>query len=417
MASFVDMTAGAVDHLESMATAHPDLAADYYTPMADHCRSKLWHQLTVKVMEVVTDPKLIRTTTPEGSHHSYLALYDKVVTAVASKLNALSVAKIASCVANALYLTDATAARAVLENLLTSLKQQQTEATSGTPPALIYTQSKLVLLQLKAMSSAADTDTLSGLKTTIDGNKPLLEAVDETSPSTAAVHAAHYEAALTYYKLVGPPEAFYEAGLAFLQYAPPGTPLATIEYHQLAVDLVLAALTGEGVYNLGQVEQNPILDVLTGTPEAWLVHVLKACAAGNVTQFQQVSQQYAAQIAQQPALTSRAAAVQEKMTLLALVWLVFGKPPHERTLDFSEISAALQVPADQVEWVLMRAMSVHLLEGCMDQIDETVTITWILPRVLNPQQMQELSTRFDEWATSVKVTTEDVQQQAAPVLG
>ena len=421
MSSYVDMTAGAVDHLETMASQHPDLATDYYTPMATFCRSKLWHQLTVKVTDFVTSPKTVRSTT-DGTH-SYLALYDKVVLAVATKLNALSVAKIASHVANAMQPTDATAARAVLENLATQLKQQQQQlsgfggdSTPAAPsPALIFLQSKLVSLQL-ATANEQDTQ-LPSLKTTLDGNKPLLSAVDETNPATAAVHAAHYEASMAYYKLVGPPEAFYEQAMAFLQYAPPGTPNSTTNYHQLAVDLVLAALTGEGVYNLGQVEQNPILSVLKETPDAWLVDLLHTCAAGDVTKFAQVSQQHASQIAAQPALTNRATAVQEKMKLIALVWLVFAKPPHERTLDFAEIAEALQVPVDQVEWVLMRAMSVKLVEGQLDQIDQTVNITWILPRVLNNQQMTDLAKRFDEWAESVKTTQTSVQQQAAPVLG
>ena len=104
----------------------------------------------------------------------------------------------------------------------------------------------------------------------------------------------------------------------------------------------MAALTGDGVYNLGQVEQNPILSVLKGTPDAWLVDLLHTCAAGDVTRFAQVSQQHATQIAAQPALTNRATAVQEKMKLIALVWLVFAKPPHERVLEFSEIAEALQ---------------------------------------------------------------------------
>mmetsp|Transcript_24623 Transcript_24623/g.46836 ORF Transcript_24623/g.46836 Transcript_24623/m.46836 type:complete len:422 (-) Transcript_24623:72-1337(-) len=421
MANYVDMTASAVEHLESMASQHPDLAADYYTPMATFCRSKLWHQLTLKVTELVTSPKTVRSTS-DGTH-SYLALYDKVVLAVATKLNALSVAKIASHVANAMQPTDATAARAVLENLVAQLKQQSTTvggggdaSTPATPsPALIYLQSKLVSLQL-ATATGQDVQ-LPALKTTLDGNKPLLDAVDETNPATAAVHAAHYEASMAYYKLVGPPEAFYEQAMAFLQYAPPGTPNTTTNYHQLAVDLVLAALTGDGVYNLGQVEQNPILTVLKETPDAWLVDLLHTCAAGDVTRFAQVSQQHAVQIAAQPALTNRATAVQEKMKLIALVWLIFSKPPHERVLEFSEIAEALQVPVEQVEWVLMRAMSVKLIEGKLDQIDQTVDITWILPRVLNTQQMTDLAKRFDEWAESVKTTETSVKQQAAPVLG
>jgi 26S proteasome regulatory subunit N9 len=73
----------------------------------------------------------------------------------------------------------------------------------------------------------------------------------------------------------------------------------------------------------------------------------------------------------QPALMHRQKAVQEKLTLLSLVHLVFEKDSTERTLAYTEIAARLQVSIDQVEWVVMRAFSVHLLEGSMDQVDQT----------------------------------------------
>jgi 26S proteasome regulatory subunit N9 len=125
----------------------------------------------------------------------------------------------------------------------------------------------------------------------------------------------------------------------------------------------------------------------------WLVELLQSVADGNVLLFEELTQQrYAAQIARQPALVHRAAAVREKLTLLCLVWLVFQKASHERTLTFEELAQALhlqdcpqtgQAAKDRVEWVVMRALSVHLMEGFIDQVDQTVTVTWILPRVLN----------------------------------
>lgn len=416
MSGFVDRTASPVEYLEQMATQVPDLAEDFYTPMATYCRSKLWHQLTTKAMEFVTSPTTKKAVPPER----FLELYDKVIMAFPNDLNALAVAQITSHVSNALLPSDPTAARTILEN---QKRRAQTEGTSNLfaestttnpppSPALLFLESKLVSLQL-ALDTAVDTN---ACKEILNAHTKWLVALDETSG--AAVHAAHYEAAMAYYKRVGPPQAFYEQGMAFLQYAPPGSDTSsTTNYHQLAVDLVLAALTGDGVYNLGQVEQNPILTVLHNTPDAWLLDVLSACAAGDVTRFDQVTQQHAAAMAQQPALLNRATAVQEKLKLLALVWLVFRKPPHERTLVFDDIATALHVPVDQVEWVLMRAMSVELLKGKIDEVEQTVEITWLLPRVLNAGQMQDLANRLGAWATTVQTTHADVQQQAAPVLG
>jgi 26S proteasome regulatory subunit N9 len=140
------------------------------------------------------------------------------------------------------------------------------------------------------------------------------------------------------------------------------------------------------------------------------VALVQACADGNVVQFQQLSQQYATQIQAQPALVHRAAAVQEKLSLLALVHTAFQKDAHERTLTLTELSTALHVPLDQVELLVMRALSVGLIQGSMDQVDGTVQVTWVMPRSLQTQQLEALATRYGEWANKVQTTNQQTLQ-------
>lgn len=45
--------------------------------------------------------------------------------------------------------------------------------------------------------------------------------------------------------------------------------------YSLAVDISLAALTGDGVFNFGEVLATPILGVLQQTPHAWLSEILQ----------------------------------------------------------------------------------------------------------------------------------------------
>lgn len=435
MSSYVDATSGAVEHCQLMAQQHPDLAEEFYDKIASSCTQKLWHQLTLTILDLVSRPAKTLRTTPEGTN-SYLALYDKVVLTIDSKLNPLSLARIASHVAASLtpasspgttgMMTedkDTTAAKAVLENLLAN------KADALGTSAKIYVQSKLSLLTLTTIippasevsdeMKAKQEQQLASIKTIISSNAELLKEMiqaPDTSES-AIVHSAHYESAMTYYKVLGPPESFYDQAMSYLNYEPllekgeDDDEEKTKYYHQLAVDLCLAALTGEGVYNLGQVVSTPVLAILDGTTEQWLVEMLKACARGDVLEFRKLTQQYADPIAKQPALVHRANAVQEKLTLLALVNLIFEKHSSERTLEFQEIAERLHVPLEQVEWVVMRAFSLHLMEGCMDQVDQTVSITWVLPRVLDPTQLQALASRFGEWAVKVSKTKDYMQEQ------
>jgi 26S proteasome regulatory subunit N9 len=278
--------------------------------------------------------------------------------------------------------------------------------------------------------------TLASIKNTIRKNEAILEAggvvkgpsnsdtVDRNlSNSTVppVVSAAHYQLAMSYYKLVGPPEAFYEQAMQFLNFAPyenhQGDQPMDPFYETIAIDLAVAALTGDGVYNLGEVIQNPLLVAWRQSRTShhvWLCELLEAVATGNVVLFDELtSQTFVTEIPSQPALVNRAVAVREKLTLLAMVHFVLHRPAASRTFDFVELVTAIHVPVDQVEWVIMRALSVHLIEGTIDQVSQQVHITWVQPRVLDATQTMALANRFAEWATIVSQTHGSMIEQTA----
>lgn len=408
MSSYVDATSSSVQHCETMSAQFPDLS-ETYDKIAAYCQQKLWHQLTLVVLEFTSTPKTtLRPVDGDGDlKNTYLALYQKVVLAVSPKLNSLALAQIATAVAVCSLSQNGSLqeSKTLLEELLS--KQQPNPS-----PTTLYLQSKIALLTLH--HSTPSKEDLNAIYSTIKTNAPLLkQSLIPDTPEAMTVNSSHYEMSMTYYKIVGPPEAFYEEAIQYLNYYQPaqdedGAKLS----HSLAVDLCLAALTGDGVYNLGQVVTNPILQVLQNTPDAWLVALLNSCAKGSVPEFKKLCQEtYAAQIASQPALVNMATQMQEKMTLLALVEMVFERPASERTLDFNDIAQRLEIPSEQVEWVVMRAFSVKLMEGTMDQVDGSVHVTWILPRVLGKEQMADLATRFGEWAGKVSKTKEYMQEQ------
>ena len=104
------------------------------------------------------------------------------------------------------------------------------------------------------------------------------------------------------------------------------------------------------------------------------------------------------------------------VTLLALVNMVFERPSLERTLSFEDIAERIAVPLEQVEWVIMRALSLGLIKGTMDQVEQTVDVTWVMPRNLDEKQMSELATRFGEWAVKVSKTQDYMLEHTASLL-
>ena len=419
MSTFTDPTAAAQEHCEVMANHAPDLAEQYQS-LATLLQKKLYHQLTVAVLEFVSSPDQTLRTTPDGTS-SYLALYDRVVLSVDKKLNQLTLARIASAVADATAPTDGDSARTVLENLLADKRERLG------PSAALYVEAKLALLGLGLLSRGAPgvdgPKHLASTKELLRKNEKVLaeQAVGgggaggggggDAQSDIAVVLSAHYECAMVYRKAVGPPEAYYREAVQYLHYAPLDA-LPADERLALATDLSMAALTGDGVYNFGEVVQHPILQCLVGTANAWLVELMEASAAGDVAAFKAVSTRHAAEIAAQPALTGRAQMVQEKITLLAMVHMIFERPSSERTLRLADIALRIEMAEDQVELVVMRALSLGLIRGSMDQVDGIVEVTWVMPRVLDAAQLSDLAGRFGEWAVKVSQTKDYMSEQA-----
>ena len=145
------------------------------------------------------------------------------------------------------------------------------------------------------------------------------------------------------------------------------------------------------------------------------MELMHCFAQGDVDAFQRITDQYSSAIGAQPALVSRAEVVKEKITLLALVSMIFERPSNERTLTFEEIASRTKLASAEkdVELLVMRALSLGLIKGCMDQVDQTLDVDWVMPRVLDETQLRALSERFGEWAVKVSKTREFMVENSA----
>lgn len=180
---------------------------------------------------------------------------------------------------------------------------------------------------------------------------------------------------------------------------------------KLATDMSLAALSGDGVYNFGEVLATPIVGALENTPNAWLGEMLRVFNRGDIQAFGVLYNSHKADFDAQPALMFRMDFIKEKLTLLALMNLVFETPSDERTIPFAVVAEHCVVPEEQVEWMAMRAMSLGLIKGSMDQVDQTLTVNWLQPRVLDNGQMKHLADRLGGWAIKVEETSRFIEDQ------
>lgn len=65
----------------------------------------------------------------------------------------------------------------------------------------------------------------------------------------------------------------------------------------------------------------------------------------------------------------------------------------------------------------MKAMSLELVKGAIDEVAQTVQIEWIMPRYLNKEHMQILAGRIGEWEHKVANLINHVEDGSFELLG
>lgn len=62
------------------------------------------------------------------------------------------------------------------------------------------------------------------------------------------------------------------------------------------------------------------------------------------------------------------------------------------------------------------SLQAHLVEGVIDQVDSTVQVSWVQPRVLSVPQVAALRTRLDSWLDRVHSTLLSVEAETPELL-
>ena len=173
--------------------------------------------------------------------------------------------------------------------------------------------------------------------------------------------------------------------------------LGASERQSRAYDLSIAALVSEDIYNFGELLLHPILDSLTNSPNSWLRDLLFAFNRGDLAAYDVLRNH----ISSNQLLSSKKEFLHQKICLAALTEAVFRRPPHDRAMTFETIQRETGVDQDAIEYLIMKALSLGLLKGTIDQVDEVAHIKWVQPKVLDKGQIENMRSRLREWDSSV----------------
>lgn len=355
-----------------------------WTKIEELYNKKLWHQLTKELENLVRHPSM-------QADGKLVILYNNFIADFESKLNPLSLVQLAQIVMEQLEEPDEGL------NFITKIG----EKVKGNTEAYALTRVLVGKIKLDKQDLQKET------KAIIDEIDDLLNDVDGISP----VHSHYYLLASDLYRKQGRHAEFYRASLRFLGCTEVST-LSTEEQAKHAFFLSLAALLGEGVYNFGELLAHPVLQTLKDTENAWLIDLLFAFNSGNVQKFRELKPQWSTQMD----LSANEILLFEKVCLLCLMEMTFRREATQRQISFSEISEATSLPTNQVELLVMKALSQGLVKGKIDQVDSVVHLTWVQPRVLNKDQLKVMMTKIDSWCSAVSQMEFLIENKAGDIL-
>ena len=225
------------------------------------------------------------------------------------------------------------------------------------------------------------------------------------------VHGKYYLMASELYKQDGNHAEYYRSSLRFLGCTELETLSAETKASQ-AFYLCLAALLGKDIFNFGELLAHPILESLKATPNEWICTLLVAFNAGDVGKYEAMKAEWKTQ----PDLQVNEMVLYEKVCLLALMEMTFQRHSMDRLLTFEAISAHTRLPVDKVELLVMKALAKGLVKGSIDQVDQTVNLTWVQPRVLDKDQVKTLMSKISNLNNSIRLMENMIENNASEIL-
>nr|UCK81615.1 26S proteasome non-ATPase regulatory subunit 13 [Arenicola marina] len=359
-----------------------DVAQEFET-FEELYNKKLWHQLTLRLLEFVKHPSF-------SQGDGLIKLYNNFISDFEHRINPLALVEMCVFVVRQFKeIKDAL-------DFLDSIKEKVKACEEAAVLALIIKGN----IQLKEREMDATKEIVGEAQTILDN-------LDGVTP----VHGRFYELSSSYHKLMGNHAEYYREALRYLGC----TTLDDIpsgEQLDRAFNLGLAALLGKGVYNFGELLAHPILNKLWETEKQWLVDLLYAFNSGNIGKFEELKSKWSTQ----PDLKQHELLMRQKISLLCLMEMTFKRPATKRQLSFDEISKEAHLPVNEVELLVMKALSLGLVKGSIDQVEKKVHMTWVQPRVLDREQIGVMQQKLEGWCTEVKDMESLVQVRAQDIL-
>lgn len=206
-------------------------------------------------------------------------------------------------------------------------------------------------------------------------------------------------------------DAFYEHALLYLSTSGCKSDFV------LAYDLCMAALFSNNVCSFGELASHEILNSLLKTKDEWLRDLIILLDRGDSSSIPEFDERYAPIILQSAAFAQFLPRIRQKLALAVFLQLIFSRPFETRIFSFDQVANECHLQKDNVELLVMKALSSGIIKGEIDEVEEKITVTWCKPKALGKDRLLHLQQQIQRWIENVHKHRIDLEQRAQQVVG
>ncbi|CDW85813.1 26s proteasome non-atpase regulatory subunit 13-like [Stylonychia lemnae] len=243
--------------------------------------------------------------------------------------------------------------------------------------------------------------------------KKSLEQLSDVDPK---VYAHLSKTFALYYRRKEDHENFYKSSLQYLAYTP-ASELSHEEKRDWSIKMGMSVLLGKNIYNIAELLDKEILQSLNGTDFEWLNELLQNLGRGLITEFSNAVNKHHEYITRFSAINKELQNLQMKVKIINFLELLFACDKDDRSLKFDRIAQSCQIQVNEVEFLIMKAMSLELVKGQIDEVDQVVHIDWILPRYLSRSHIEIMVNKIQLWEQKMEEVIKQVEGQSEELLG
>jgi 26S proteasome regulatory subunit N9 len=382
--SYVIISQSAFPFLDSLKYQFPNLQ-NLISEIQNDLNLRLWHQLSGHLIELSENPSL-----HEGEY--LINLYDNVIKSIESVFNPMKI-------------------MLIIKNLLKNYSQNQEKGINFLDEVhkrMNFSGEELIFLD------CLKTECLLGLNRQYEAEDLLIKvklSLEKLFEVDHFIYAYFYFLYAKYSEIKGKYDDFYGFSIQFFAYCSDNQ-VSLQEKIRLSYKMAVACLIGERMYNFTELVEKDFFKVLIGSSYEWIYNIILSLNSGNVLQFQESIRNYHKEIQSEAVLFSKVSLLDMKIRISALLNLIFQKNKNEKAFSYQEISNFCNCDYNTVEIISMKALSLGLIRGYIDEIEKSLVVNWVQPKFLDKERILILAERIDGWISKSVVVLGKFEEES-----